>query len=54
MLVREHLYRGLTWALAYTSDAAAVAQEGPQEISFRVTVPPRATREVVYRVVYTW
>lgn len=54
VLIREHLYRGLNWSLAYANEVARVAKEGAQEITFRLVVPPRSTREVVYRVVYTW
>ncbi|HEU5057521.1 MAG TPA: hypothetical protein VFU21_13395, partial [Kofleriaceae bacterium] len=54
VLVREHLYRGLNWAIAYFNQAGALSKEGPQEIHVRLRVPARSKREIVYRVVYTW
>ena len=54
VLVREHLYRGLNWALAYHNQVGAVSKDGPQAIQFRLVVPAGERREVVYRVVYTW
>lgn len=54
VLVREHLYRGLNWALAYHNQVGAVSKDGPQAIQFRLDVPAGERREVVYRVVYTW
>jgi hypothetical protein len=54
VMVREHLYRGETWALAYYSDTAKVAKEGPQQIAMRVAVPAGGETRVVYRVVYNW
>lgn len=54
VLVREHLYRGLNWAIAYFNQAGALRKEGPQEIHVRLHVPARSKRAIVYRVVYTW
>jgi hypothetical protein len=54
VLVREHLYRGLNWSLAYHNEVAALRKEAAQEIHFRVHLPGRATRDIIYRVVYTW
>ena len=54
VLVREHLYRGLNWAIAYYNQAGALSKEGPQEIHVRLHVPGRSKRTIVYRVVYTW
>jgi hypothetical protein len=57
VLIREHLYRGQDWTLAYPNDAAEgviPAKEGPQQISLRTRVPARSHRKVVYVVVYTW
>jgi hypothetical protein len=53
VLVREHLYRGLNWSLAYYS-VPALEKEGPQQISMRVTAPAKRKTKVSYRVVYTW
>jgi hypothetical protein len=53
VLVREHLYRGQNWHLAYHS-APAAAKEGPQQIALRVEVPARGTLKILYVVVYTW
>jgi hypothetical protein len=54
VLVREHLYRGLNWALAFHNDVGKIAKTGPQEIEFDVDVPARGKVEIMYRVVYTW
>jgi hypothetical protein len=53
VLVREHLYRGQNWTLAYHS-APEAAKEGPQQISLRTKVPARSTTKILYVVVYTW
>jgi hypothetical protein len=53
VLVREHLYRGQNWTLAYHS-AKSAAKEGPQQISLRATVPANSQGKIVYVVVYTW
>lgn len=53
VLVREHLYRGQNWTLAYHS-APAASKEGPQQISLRTKVPARSTSKILYVVVYTW
>lgn len=54
VVIRETMWRGLNWAIAYFNDAGAVAKESAQRVRFTVAVPARATRTVVYRVVYTW
>ena len=53
VLLREHLYRGQNWTLAYHS-AQSAAKEGPQQIALRVDVPARSKLKVLYVVVYTW
>jgi len=53
VVVREHLYRGQNWALAYRS-APIAAKEGPQQISMRMIVPPKGQGKLLYVVVYTW
>ena len=53
VLIREHLYRGQNWTLAYHS-ATAAAKEGAQQIALRAEVPARSRREILYVVVYTW
>ena len=53
VIVREHLYRGQNWTLAYFSEPR-VAKEGPQKIALRAKVPAKGTARVVYRVVYWW
>ncbi len=53
VLVREHLYRGQNWTLAYHS-AAAAAKEGAQQIALRAEVPARSKLKILYVVVYTW
>jgi hypothetical protein len=52
LVIREHLYRGQNWTLAYQS--APAAKEGPQQISLRTTVPANGRSKVLYVVVYTW
>jgi hypothetical protein len=52
VLVREHLYRGQNWTLAYHS-APDATKEGPQQIAMRTKVPATSKANVVYVVVYT-
>jgi len=52
VVIREHLYRGQNWTLAYQS--AMAAKEGPQQISLRTRVPANGRAKVLYVVVYTW
>lgn len=54
VIVREHLYRGLNWTLAYHNAERGVTKEGPQKIALRAVVPARGTARVVYRIVYHW
>ncbi|MDB4959406.1 MAG: hypothetical protein JWO36_6975 [Myxococcales bacterium] len=55
VLIREHLYRGQTWALAYPlDDPPTASKEGPQQIALRTTVPAEGQAKVLYVVVYTW
>jgi hypothetical protein len=55
VVVREHLYRGTNWTLAYISvPVSAEAKEGPQQVAPRITIPPRSKGRVMYSVVYTW
>ncbi len=53
VLVREHLYRGQTWLIAYESTNHP-AKEGAQQIALRTDVPAKAKTEVTYVVVYSW
>ena len=53
VVLREHLYRGETWALAYHS-AKRAEKEGPQQISLRTVVPANSEAKVLYVVVYSW
>ena len=53
VLLREHMYRGLEWTLAYYSVASAT-KEGTQQIALRTTVPPHSQQKVLYVVVYSW
>lgn len=53
VLVREHLYRGQNWTLAYHS-APEATKDGPQQISLRTRVPAKSTTKLLYVVVYTW
>jgi len=52
VVIREHLYRGQNWTLAYQS--APALKEGPQQISLRTAVPANGRAKVLYVVVYTW
>lgn len=52
VIVREHLYRGLNWSIAYQSVPVA-AKEGQQQISMRTTVPAHGQAKLIYVVVYT-
>jgi hypothetical protein len=52
VLVREHLYRGENWTLAYQS--APAGKEGAQQIGLRAVVPANGQAKVLYVVVYTW
>ncbi|HEY6175884.1 MAG TPA: hypothetical protein VIX73_15625, partial [Kofleriaceae bacterium] len=52
LVLREHLYRGQNWTLAYQSVAAV--KEGPQQIALRTQVPAKSRAKVLYVVVYTW
>lgn len=57
VLVREHLYRGQNWTIAYPtgdSSGAIASKEGPQQISLRTIVPARSQTKILYVVVYTW
>ncbi len=53
VVLREHMYRGQNWTLAYRS-ALDAEKEGPQQISMRTTVPAHGETKVLYVVVYTW
>ncbi len=53
VVLREHLYRGHQWALAYPLDGRAV-KEGPQQLSMRTIVPSGGRTKTLYVVVYTW
>jgi len=53
VVLREHLYRGQNWTLAYQS-APLAAKEGPQQISLRLVAPANGQSKVLYVVVYTW
>jgi hypothetical protein len=53
VLVREHLYRGQNWTLAYHS-ASEASKEGPQQIALRAEVPAKSKLQILYVVVYTW
>lgn len=53
VLIREHLYRGQNWVLAYESTKHP-DKEGAQQITMRTDVPAKAHAKVLYVVVYTW
>lgn len=53
VIIREHMYRGQNWTLAYRSSPVA-AKEGPQQIAMRMTVPAKGHEQLLYVVVYSW
>ncbi len=53
VLVREHLYRGQNWNVAYESSKRP-RKEGAQQFSMRSTVPANRRQKILYVVVYTW
>jgi hypothetical protein len=53
VVLREHLYRGQNWTLAYQSSNNAL-KEGPQQIAMRTMVPAKGSAKILYVVVYTW
>lgn len=53
LLLREHLYRGTGWSIAYNS-VFQVEKEGMQQLALRTVVPARAKHTVLYVVVYEW
>jgi hypothetical protein len=54
VIVREHMYRGLNWHLAYPYSRADVVLEGEQQIAMRRVIRSRAHAQFSYVVVYTW
>jgi hypothetical protein len=52
VVIREHLYRGQNWTLAYQS--APATKEGAQQIALRTLVPANGRARVLYVVVNTW
>lgn len=54
IMVREHLYRGLNWTIAYHNDVGSPRKLGPQAIRFDVKLEPGQKALIMYRVVYTW
>jgi len=53
VLLREHLYRGQSWTIAYRSTFDA-KQEGVQQLTMSTVVPARGKQTVRYVVVYSW
>lgn len=51
IVLREHLYRGQNWSLAYHS--APATKEGAQQFVMHTRVPARGKTTVLYVVVYT-
>lgn len=55
VIVREHMYRGQNWSIAYNNIVLTAAdKEGAQQVSMRTSVPPNGKARVYYVVVYTW
>lgn len=52
LVLREHLYRGTGWTVAYYS--VVFEKEGMQQVAMRLAVPARGKQTVVYAVVYEW
>ncbi|CAN5380425.1 hypothetical protein BH11MYX1_BH11MYX1_36530 [soil metagenome] len=53
VLVREHMYRGQNWGLAFDSTKRP-SKEGAQQISLRTQVAANGEQKILYVVVYTW
>lgn len=53
VVLREHLYRGENWTIAYRS-VFDIVKEGKQQIAMRLAVPARGKQTVLYVVVYSW
>jgi len=53
VVLREHLYRGENWVIAYWS-TPDIAKEGKQQVAMRVEVPARQRSTTLYVVVYSW
>lgn len=53
VVLREHLYRGENWTIAYRS-VFDITKEGKQQIAMRAAVPARSKQTVLYVVVYSW
>ena len=54
-MIREHLYRGQNWTIAYASEVVQEKdKEGPQQFALRTTVPAKGKTSLLYVVVYTW
>jgi hypothetical protein len=53
VVLREHLYRGENWTIAYRS-VFDIAKEGKQQIAMRIAVPAKQKQTVLYVVVYSW
>jgi hypothetical protein len=53
VLIREHLYRGQNWGIAWWSVKEAV-KEGAQQFAMRTDVPAKGQAKIMYVVVYTW
>jgi hypothetical protein len=55
VVLREHLYRGTNWTLAYVSTPVGdETKEGPQQVAPRIAVPARGKARLAYTVVYWW
>lgn len=55
VVVREHMYRGQDWSIAYANVVlTAKDKEGQQQVSMRTRVPANGSAKVYYVVVYTW
>ncbi|MGE0547912.1 MAG: hypothetical protein AB7O24_20265 [Kofleriaceae bacterium] len=53
VVLREHLYRGQNWTLAFQSSDNPT-KEGPQQIAMHTRVAANSSAKVLYVVVYTW
>jgi hypothetical protein len=55
VVVREHLYRGTNWQIAYSTVALYESdQEGEQLVAMRAIAAPKRETILLYRVVYWW
>ncbi|MFT3696341.1 MAG: hypothetical protein QM831_24590 [Kofleriaceae bacterium] len=53
VIMREHLYRGQGWNVAFES-ADKADKDGVQSFSMRAQIPAKTEKKIVYSVMYSW